>query len=63
MLNRKGEILEFIRKGKKVRTKDIWMKFGYTGATLVAHRTLIREKTIIEKAFDCGTCKYWEVKK
>lgn len=63
ILNRKGEILKFIRNNKKTRTKDIYMKFGYTGSTTIGLRQLKSEGLIKEKSFDCGTCHYWEAKK
>jgi hypothetical protein len=62
MNNRKGEILKFIKSKKHVRSKDIYMKFGYTGSTLVSLRQLKFDKIIQEKPFECGTCKYWVAK-
>lgn len=62
-LNRKGEILKFIKSKKKTRTTDIYMKFGFTGTTSNAIKQLKGDGIIKEKPFECGTCHYWEAKK
>lgn len=58
-LNKKGRILQYIKKNKYVRTKDIKNVFGDNGITQSAIAGLKHDKLIKEKLFECGTCKYW----
>lgn len=62
ILNKKGEIIRFIKNNKKVRTKDIMQKFGNNGYVSRTISILSADGIIKEKSFECGSCKYWVVK-
>ena len=63
ILNKKGEIIRFIRNNKRPRTKDIMHKYGNNGYVKEIVNILKLDDIIEEKKFDCGNCKYWVIKK
>ena len=63
ILDKKGEIIRFIKNNRKPQTGDIMMKYGYGGYTRSILNTLKIDNIIDEKAFECGHCKYWVIKK
>ena len=63
ILDKKGEIIRFIKNNKKVKTGDIMINFGYGGYTQSLLRTIANDGLIEEKMFECGHCKYWVIKK
>lgn len=63
ILSKKGQIVEFIKKNKKSRRMDLYKEFGFGGYTNSLIQTLLKDKVIQEKPFECGTCVYLEVRK
>lgn len=63
ILDKKGEIIKFIKNNRKPQTMDIMMKYGYGGYTRSLLNTLKEDDIIDEKQFECGHCKYWVIKK
>ena len=56
----KESIIKFIKTNKKVRSKDIKNKYGSCGSVTTYISQLKESGNIIEKYFECGTCKYFE---